>query len=91
MGTGYVLVLVLCASAMFTLREGRMYNLEDDFSHSTDLTLGLNPLNVLEATDTNSETRNNLNLSELFSLKADVRVLEAGGHDTDHPNELCSR
>ena len=49
-----------------------MIGLEDDFSHSTDLTLVLNPLNVLEATDTNIETKNNLSLSEPLSLVAEV-------------------
>ena len=51
-----------------------MISLENDFSHSTDIKLGLNPLNVLEATDTNSETSNNLSLSEPLSLMAEVKV-----------------
>ena len=45
-----------------------MISLEDEFSHSFDLTLDLNLLNVLETTDTNIETRNNLSLSEPLSL-----------------------
>ena len=44
------------ASATCTLEGGQnVIGLEDDFIQSTDLTLGLNLLNVLETTDTNSE------------------------------------
>ena len=87
-----MLVLVLCASAMFTL-EGwqNVIRLEDDFSDSTDLTLGFNPLNVLEATDTNIETRNNLCLSEPLSHGlgySQSQLLEARGHYADHPYKV---